>query len=190
MTLVLPGAGRATLQQANGALTISIPIKFSGYIIPFMMAWLVGWAFGEYSALSHLLFDSPGPQIGGRLFLMVWLIGWTIAGPYALWSTLWMVFGREHITVGLSQLEHRRQIFGLFYRHRGYLLDQISKIRIAPAVANKLRGRYQTPLPDASSVTFDYGRSTIVLTPGIDEAEANYIVNEMCKFSPHLRTSR
>lgn len=52
----------------------------------FLLAWLAGWAGGEWSAISQLL--RAGRKGGwwgpGELFLVFWLCGWSVGGLVAL----------------------------------------------------------------------------------------------------------
>ncbi len=191
MTVVQPGSGRAEIENVDGVLEIAVPVKARGFVIPFMIFWLTMWAIGEYTVSAQFVEKIQTAPLAGNVFTLVWLCLWTIAGPYALYQTLWLAFGTELMSLSLSQLEHSRKVLGITFRKRIYLVKDITKLRTAPAVAHKLRGKYERPLPDASSIAFDYGRSSIIMASGIDEAEADYIRSEMVKYSRSLAlTSR
>jgi len=49
----------------------------------FMLAWLGGWAVGEFFVIKTLLFGGLG---GVSFFLLFWLIGWTVGGFFAMKS--------------------------------------------------------------------------------------------------------
>jgi hypothetical protein len=183
MSIDQPGRGTAFVERSDSALRIVVPVKRHVFVIPFLMAWLVGWAVGEYFAVNQLLSGSQSMPTGGNIFMIAWLFAWTMAGPCVLWQVLWMAFGSEGITVTLSHLEHQKRVFGRAIRTRIYSIKDIANLRTAPAVSNRLHGEDQQALPDASSVAFDYGRSTIVVTPAIDEAEASFLCSEIGKYN-------
>lgn len=59
-----------------------VPWLARGLVGVFLLAWLVGWAAGEWSAISQLLrgFRKGGWWGPGEFFLLFWLCGWSVGG--------------------------------------------------------------------------------------------------------------
>ncbi|MBI3760199.1 MAG: hypothetical protein HY269_10680, partial [Deltaproteobacteria bacterium] len=51
MATVQVPAGRATMSESPDGLLITIPARKNWFIILFMAFWLVGWFFGEVTAI-------------------------------------------------------------------------------------------------------------------------------------------
>ncbi len=58
--------------------------SLAGYIVMwlFFICWLVGWVFGEKSAIEEIIRLSGGEpgNLGIIVFIVFWLVGWTIGG--------------------------------------------------------------------------------------------------------------
>jgi hypothetical protein len=54
-------------------------------IVIFLLAWLGGWATGEYSVAKKVLNGETNP------FEIFWLIGWTVGGLFAMANIYFMV---------------------------------------------------------------------------------------------------
>lgn len=53
-------------------------------VVLFLLAWLGGWAIGEYSVATQILNGQIDP------FLIFWLIGWTVGGIFAMCSVYFL----------------------------------------------------------------------------------------------------
>ena len=169
MALIRPSAGIAEVQDIPGGLSIGIPAPRQLFPMLFLPVWLVGWAFGELSAIADLLRsgaqDSPG-------FLMFWLVGWTLGGVGALAVFLWMLAGKQIIRLERGLLSVRWEVLGLGFG-REYNVSDIANLRIAVGAdlnpfsmsrAGDMWGYTGGPL------VFDYGAHTIRIGIG----ENNY----------------
>lgn len=188
MAIVEPGKGRAVIEQNGTGLRITIPARTPIFATIFIALWLIGWAFGEVSVTRQLL--AGDPSNGSTLFLAVWMAGWTMGGAWAAFTLAWMITGKEIIDLTSTSLHQRKQI-PIFSRSRNYAVAQIRNLRRAP------RPR---PSDDSESVTggmsfsdgaisFDYGRSTHHLAAELDDADAEYVIAEMCKRVKSLAAS-
>lgn len=54
-----------------------------GFVVAFLIVWLVGWGVGEIFAVGTLL-GGAGPGGGMNFFMLIWLTGWTIGGAYCM----------------------------------------------------------------------------------------------------------
>jgi len=186
MAIVAPGKGRAIIENKGADLRITIPARTELFITAFLGVWLIAWAFGEifvpYTFLIALS-DKPVPP-SARLFAAVWFAGWTLGGMWALSIFLWNVAGKEIIELTSTTLKYRKQI-PIFSRSREYVIASIAGLRAAS------RAQAFWPLPfnmnmaplsfRDGTIAFDYGRDTYHLGSGLDEADARYVIAEMCK---------
>src|SRR5450631_4372375 len=108
MATVQVSAGRATMSESPDGLLITIPARKNWFLILFMAFWLVGWFFGEVTAINQIIRGhlphgtnlKGGLPIGVNLFLLVWLGGWTIGGAFAVVIWLWNFAGFEKVLLG------------------------------------------------------------------------------------------
>jgi hypothetical protein len=94
----------------------------------FLPLWLVGWAFGEVSAIGTLTSESG--NAGTDLFMLVWLTGWTVGGAFAIGILLWLYFGKERVTLSTTTLEIRQEVLGVG-RSREYDLTHVRNLRVS-----------------------------------------------------------
>lgn len=178
-----PQAPRFTVEHTAHGLQAVVPARRNWFVLLFMCAWLVGWAFGEVHAAQELL--SPSEH-SPRLFLAAWLVAWTIGGAFALGAVLWQFAGRELITVDSTTLAHRVEAFGIG-RTRSYKVTDVKNLRAAEYSANPFTNQASWFPPVAGSgfgpLAFDYGARTFRLAPALEEAEAKLLVD---KLSTHL----
>lgn len=186
MAIVAPGKGRAIIENQGADLRITIPARTELFITAFLGIWLIAWAFGEifvpYTFLVGLA-DKPVP-VPAKLFALVWLAGWTLGGLYALSIFLWNVAGKETLELTSLTLKRRKQI-PLFSRSKEYAVASITNFRAAPqaqAIWPLSINVNMMPLSfREGTIAFDYGRDTHHLGSGLDEADARYVMAEMCK---------
>src|SRR3989442_14130381 len=110
MAFVEPPAGRAKIQSDGLALRVSIPPHRSLFAVLFLGAWMVGWYFGETSALREFMKPGRSPQ---GTFLVAWLVGWTIGGIFAATTLLWSLAGGGGIEGKTSVVGYPRRGLGM-----------------------------------------------------------------------------
>ena len=128
-----PYKGRAIIQDNLTDMHIIIPTKKNWFIIIFLGAWLGGWLMGEM-VVSRMLITQLADNPAG-LFVLFWLIAWTAGGFFAIRTFLWMVKGKEIITVGQNILKIDRK-GSLFFKSKLYNLDQVKYIRVQDDFSN------------------------------------------------------
>lgn len=185
MAVITPAAARHQAGWAGDQLVITIPSRKHWFQIPFLAVWLIFWSFGWFAAFTGLAL-APG---GGHLFLLLWLTFWTVGGLFAFSTLLWMLVGREKITVSADKFIIRRQIGSLGWSKTFATLD-LCDLRVAPAVRpwygrkhNNLQFLWQFDGP----ITFDYGARTYHCGDGVDEAEAKQIVKLIGQQFPQIQ---
>jgi len=176
----LPYNGRATIIEDFDHTEIIIPAKKNWFVILFFSIWICGWAFGEFSGFN----DGFGPNgNAGSLFMIVWLSGWTVGGFFALRTLWWMLLGKEIITVGQGAIIIDKK-GALFYKSKTYDLREAKEFRAQedPQSSYGTFGGRQTNvfnLDKSGTIRFDYGMQTVKFGEGLDEAEANYILQKL-----------
>lgn len=176
MAVVSPSSGRAKITDRGADLQIIIPSKKSFFLILFLTAWMGGWVMGENFAVRSLFHPKGESQLD--YFLWFWLIGWTIGGAFALLGLLWLVAGREILTISNSRLVLERRIFALGTK-REYEISSVKSIRVNPnegLYANRsAAGMFGI---NSGSIAFDYGMKTVRFG-AVDEAEASHIIEQL-----------
>lgn len=180
MAAISPGKGRAEVMCSGSKVVVTIPSKRNISIIGFLGFWLVGWAFGEVTAIYQLI---AGPNGGNAIFLTAWLGAWTIGGSFAIYAWLWNLIGREIITLDSKILKYERKI-SFYSRISEYEVAHIGNLRAAPyehgGWFNRPRGMEVWGL-SGGSIAFDYGRSTHHFGIALDAADASYVIEQLSK---------
>lgn len=183
MATVQVPTGRATMSESPDGLLITIPAKKNWFVILFMAFWLVGWFFGEVTAIQQIIRGhlphgtnlKGGLPIGVNLFLLVWLGGWTIGGAFALITWSWNFAGVEKVQLGHFTLTTKREVFGIGPL-KEFKLGNVANLRINMGWSNatQLMGHFQ--MMNGGTIAFDYGAKTFRFGVGLDEAEAEQII--------------
>jgi len=178
MTMVQPVAGRATVSDNPSGIQISIPAKRNVFIVLFMSYWLVGWAVGEVMVPSVFLRKEMPPSM--MIFTLAWLGAWTVGGGFAIYMLLWMIFGREIVSLGSRSLGLKRDVLG-FGRLKEYDVSHIHNLRVSSGSWNPFdfTSALQFWGIGGGMIAFDYGSKTCRFGTSLEEAEANQLVQQL-----------
>jgi hypothetical protein len=172
-----PYRGRATIQDNFTDMQFIIPAKRNWFIIIFLGAWLGGWLMGELFVSGMFISRLAGNPAG--LFVLFWLVAWTAGGFFAFRTFLWMVKGKEVITVGQNTLKIDRK-GSLLFKAKVYDLNEVKNLRVQDDFLNFFWRRSDlSAFNSAGMIRFDYGLKTIKFAQGIDEAEAKFILDKL-----------
>lgn len=181
---VEPQVARFTFESRQGVSEAVVPARRNWFVLLFLSAWMVGWAFGEVSAIQQLM--SPTAKTP-YLFLFAWLTGWTVGGAFALAAVLWQLGGREVLSLDTTTLAHRVEAFGIG-RSRRYKLSEVKNLRATEYSANPFTNQAAMMPPLAGSgygpVAFDYGARTFRIAAALEEAEAKALVAKLAVHMP------
>lgn len=182
MTVVEPGKGRAIIENSGMGLRITIPAAPSFQGTTWLVLSLFAWAGGEVFVLWHLFDESPDPHFG-NFFMVIWLALWTLGGIRMIDGLLWNLAGEEVIDLSSTALKRRKRL-PVFRRSREYAVANISGLRPATLTdqpsPSKRQNMSSLSFKDGT-IAFDYGRDTHLLATGLDEADARYVIAEMCR---------
>lgn len=156
-----------------------------------MSIWLIGWAFGEVTALGGILGFSIQGFGGPSMFMIVWLAGWTVGGCYAIYILCWQLTGKELIRVAYSGITTSRSIFGIEFLQQEYTTEYIKGLRVSSPTNNSFDFGWSRTSRfygmNGGSIAFDYGAKTVHFGIGIDEAEAKQVLAEIQQRYPQYR---
>jgi hypothetical protein len=166
---------RTVVSDGPEGLTFVVPSRRQWFGILFLPVWLIGWLLGEVFALREVV-SGKGPVP----FLLVWLTMWTLGGGLAALSWLWMVAGKERLTVKPGVLVHRFELFSL-HRTREYDLSEVRNLKVSPESFNpwNMGAGFKMWGIGGGVVAFDYGAKTIRVAASVDEAEGRMIVGRI-----------
>jgi len=173
-------AGRAIIEDSFDQTTITIPSKKNWFALIFLGAWLCGWFCGEVAAIGAVT-GIFGKNSAG-FFLLFWLAGWTVGGVFAFRFFYWMAAGKEVITVGNGTLCIDKK-GSLFSKPKTYDLNNVKNMRVQDT------GNFNNDFGfgtrntfsqlNGGVIRFSYGFQTVKFAIGIDDTEANYILDTL-----------
>jgi hypothetical protein len=178
MAKVIPSKERAIISTRPNGLEIVIPSKKNIFLILFLSAWLVGWAVGEVSVPTQ--FIKGVKDTSALIFLSAWFIAWTIGGGFTIYIWLWNISGKERITINNLSLIVKRELFN-HGREKEYEITHISNLRVSAQPFNPFNfsASLQFWGVGGGVLAFDYGARTYRFGSGVDEAEANHIIERI-----------
>jgi hypothetical protein len=165
-----------TIDETPLGLYITMPVPRVGCVSVFLVAWLIGWAAGEISAIRALL--GMGSFFPGTAFLLFWLVGWTVGGVFAAGILMMTLGGHEILSIGSGVVRRRAEAFGRGLSWR-YPLERCSNLRPT--------GGSDGP---RTFISFDYssakGDKTIRVGSGLTESSAEEIAERVWSSYPSL----
>lgn len=179
MTVVAPGKGRAVVEQTGTGLRITIPATFRPVPMAYLAFTSVIWVY----VASHLLrFLLTREWSISTIALWMGFGALGVFGAYSILTLLWSFAGKEIIEIDANTLKRRKQ-FPAFSRDREYAVADISDLRLSQdsPVKQFMAARFPGWNYHEGAISFDYGRGTHQLGSGLDEADAKYVIGEMCK---------
>jgi hypothetical protein len=184
MALVTVGAPRFRISDDQNGYQIRIPVRRNWFIFVFLLCWLGGWTLGEGSAIGSLLKGKK--QDGSTSFTLFWLGCWTLGGAFAFYTLASMLVGSEIIAVNGTEIA-LKSCFGKWMRSKEYELAAVKNLRVSTATYNNARFTPQSWMGYTANLAFDYGAKTYRFGTGLDEAEAQAIVDALQQRWPQLK---
>ena len=170
--------GKAKIENTLSNYTVRIPSRKNWFALIFGTAWMGGWYFGFTSAISVGGFGSEGGFDG---FMAFWLIGWTVVGLAILTILLWGYFGEESLELSRQELKFNKTIFGVGLK-KTLAKNEIKNFRFEKINESMFGGnRWAFWGLGPGKIKFDYGFKTYSFGLAVDDAEANYLAEELNK---------
>jgi hypothetical protein len=168
--------GKAKIEKTFEGLNIIIPSKKNWFVLIFGTVWMGGW-FGGFIFASGTLFFSKTNDLGGtNWFLAFWLTAWTVGGFAIAFLLLWGYFGQEKFITNRNEVFFEKTVFNIGKKNR-LDISEIKNFRTEFVNSNMFVGnRWATWGLGIGKIKFDYGLKTYSFGLGVDDAEANYIV--------------
>lgn len=175
-----PYGGRANIIENFDGIEIIIPAKKNKFLMVFLPVWLFGWAMGEFFVTRAVL---VGNGSAPDLFMIVWLCGWTFGGFMASRTFFWTIAGKEVIKAGQGALTVDKR-GALFYKAKTYDLRECKNFRAVQdyepgGLFGNRRSNNAFNLGGNGTIKFDYGMQTVKFADGMDEPEANFILQKL-----------
>ena len=162
-----------TIEDTAEELRIVMRAERAGCVAVFLGVWLMGWLFGEVSALQSL-FRFETLLNPASLFLLVWLAGWTVGGVVAGGIFAMMLDGREIVTFTEQEIDRRAEAFGRGFNWR-FAMPDVTNVRQTSSDGGV-----------KDFVSFDYRGKTVRFGTGLNETEAERIVEAVWRRFPQL----
>jgi len=155
-------------------IEVIIPAKKGFFVNTFIAVWLMAWVYGEVVIINRLInIDGQTPDA----FLVFYACGWSLSGMLAIFIWLWNNKGREVIRISDNELRRSRE-YVWFSRSKIFQTKFISNLRVSDHSPTSLEmsGGMEFWGLAGGTIAFDYKSSLGKIGLGIDEAEAEKII--------------
>lgn len=170
--------GRAKISSYNNSYKIEVPSKKNWFALIFGTLWLGGWLFGLIMVSTSMLkIDGTGFQA----FTLLWLTMWLLGGIAIISLLLWGYFGLETLEFTKTELLFSKTVFGIGLKKK-LQIEEVKKFRYSEVNESIFGGnRWAFWGLGPGKLKFNYGLKTYSLGLGLDEAEVEYLVDEIGK---------
>lgn len=164
--------GKAKIEKTFNGLNILVPSKKNWFGLIFGIAWLYFWA--------QFFINPEFTNFENNVFISIWTLLWTLGGVMVLIFLLWGFFGQEIFNSNKNDIAFEKTIFGIGIKKR-FEINEIKNFRFESVNESMFGGnRWSFWGLGPGKIKFDYGLKTYSFGLGLDDAEANYII-EMLK---------
>jgi hypothetical protein len=165
--------GKAKIEKRIDGLNIEIPSKKNWFALIFGLFWLFIW-------FNFFLVPGEFQNFGTDSFPTIWLLLWILGVLSVIFCILWGLFGQELFNDTRNDVVFEKTIFGIGIKKR-FEKTEIKNFRVEAINQTMFGGnRWAFWGLGPGKIKFDYGLKTYSFGLGVDDAEANYIV-EMLK---------
>ena len=173
--------GKAIIENTMGSYAMTIPSKKNWLVLIFGTLWLGGWYIGFKNAFTTLDQSQKTDYNDIDTFMVFWLIAWTIGGILVVFMLLWGFFGKEKLFMNRQEVVLEKTIFGIGKKRR-LNKQNVSNFRFEKVNDNMFGGsRWAIWGFGPGKIKFDYGLKTYSFGLAVDDAEANYLSEELNK---------
>jgi hypothetical protein len=171
----------SVVTRGPGSLRIVIPARRHWLKVALVCCWLVGWALAERAAV--LLFMAEPAAYRPPGFAMVCVGSWTLGGMLALLLLVWLIWGREVVTITADALAIRNEISGAG-RNRLFEMVYVERFRLRQSRPFLERHMLEPGFAKAGWIEFDYRFRTYRFGTQIDRPEARVLIGMIAEIVP------
>ncbi len=167
---------RARIERVPGELRIVIPGWLTWPVVVFLVVWLYTALTLEARELLHAIHGEIDWQSIG------WLIFWAFHVVAAFGFLLWLIAGREIVTVDGVWLTWRTEILGLGWSRR-FPLAEVRNLVPFSQLDPASQGKWDLEFLH-TSIVFNVGDKTYRFGRGLAYAEANRVIDAIHQAYP------
>ncbi len=167
---------KAVIDKTGRTLVITAPSNKSISFIVFLFAssWL--WVLGQRIIIDLILDISVLEGYG--YFFLLWFIAWSFLGFMIFLKFLWVLTGKEVVTVSSDNLKLDKVYLGI-RKSKEYYLDSIRDLRIEKPLFFRRQKGILFSFFFKGFLKFDYGVNTVAFMSSVDEDEAAYLLEQI-----------
>lgn len=170
---------RADMRRSDDTLTIISPSMKSISLIVFLIASSGIWILGEKIIVSLIL---TLPILHGYdYFFLLWFICWTAMGFFLFLKLVWVLAGREVISVSTGNIKIEKNYLG-FRKSQVYRLEDVKDLRLETNTLFRHRRGIVYSIFFRGFIKFNYGMKTITFLSGVEEEEAVSIFEQIKEY--------
>ena len=174
-----------SFEEIDNEIVVSIPSRKN---ILFIVAISLGFLAGVGASVAVIIGSFLAPGDRSFVDLIVPIVGSIICFVFfgfGLYVVLWSLFGREIIRVDADTLGIQRRLFW-DSQPKDYEISSIRALRVTVVPYEPFHFLRSFGLA-GGPIAFDYGAETVRFGAGIQEAEAEHVLDLLSKKAPQLR---
>lgn len=173
------------IQRSDNTLTITAPPMKNISFIVFLVASTFIWILGEKIIISLIVTLSV--LHGYDYFFLLWFICWTAIGFLLFLKLLWVLTGREIISLSSDSLIIEKKYLGI-PRRKVFLLEGVKDIRVETNTLFRRRSGIVYSAFFRGFIKFSYGMKTVTFLSGVNEEDARSILEQILEHISKKRT--
>ena len=176
MGLEKQGQRKAVIDKTDKALVITAPSNKSISFIVFLFAAFWLWVLGQRIIIDLIVGISVLEGYG--YFFLFWFVAWSFLGLMIVLKFLWVLTGKEVVTVSSDTLKLDKVYLGV-RKSKEYCLDSIKELRLEKPLFFRRQKGILFNFFFKGFLKFDYGVNTVTFMSSVDEDEAAYILEQI-----------
>lgn len=172
-----------SFQNRDGIESLIVPVAPHPPIRFFLFVWLLLWFSAEWVLVRAWFAEGTLTDKGGhpisREGVVFFVVFWSLGGMLAFVRFMWMVFGKEVVSLGSSSIEITNEIWGIIVHRRQISMKDVVGFRLAT-----VRRMWSGDLGHFNMLQILFAEDQIELAKGF---EAQFLHKIMKHISVHLQ---
>ncbi|MCH8569031.1 MAG: hypothetical protein LAT67_12230 [Balneolales bacterium] len=161
---------RAKIIEDEDTLIVSFPVRKVWSSLILLIAFFLLWTFGIFAILVSFIVNDHQLSIIPLSYTLIWLLLFIVLA--------WKLYGKDEIVIEGQNVALRKKLLFLSYS-KNFALEKIHSLNFKrdSLLSNNI---FMNSIPtywgySSGSISFSTGKKNVLMSDGVDDAEALYI---------------